>query len=146
MGSLFGTTCLCLYCCQQNIRELALELLGRENNKVPFPPPPTKNELRAFQEDSSCGPTKAKFRLDLRGPKCSPWNIALSKVFANAYLNCQRYPAAEKGAISEAFITHIRVLQTQYDQLLADGSYASICSLSSSGSLPGLGAKLIKRR
>ena len=87
-----------------------MELLGHENNKALFPPPPTKNELCAFQEDSSCSLTKAKFRLDLQGPKRSPWNIVLSKVFANAYLNCQHYPAAEKGAILEAFITHIRAL------------------------------------
>ncbi|KAI0715208.1 hypothetical protein C8Q76DRAFT_618222 [Earliella scabrosa] len=91
--------------------------MGRENWDDPFEDASIASvaEVKDFDLAKShpcC--TVEKFRLDLRGTPCSPWNKSATIVFVDDFM--EKHPKASKAAVKEAFKSHIDRLRDVYRQ------------------------------
>ncbi len=94
-------------------------MFAKELLKLPEEPlqVPARDELRAFAKnvEGAVGPQSEPFILDLASKeKLSPWNLAAVSIFADEFVQTQRYPCTDKERISTAFRTHLTTLKRYY--------------------------------
>lgn len=76
--------------------------------------PPSSEELAAFEQGETGGPTLQNFRLDLREKKeRSEWNRCAAKIFARSYLK-QNFMKQQRKAVEKSFVSHIRSIRVNY--------------------------------
>lgn len=95
-----------------------MELLDRENNKSPFPPPPSKASVDLMESKNLGGPTKEQLRLDVTGYKVkSKWNRAGAKIIAREYIKREGSLTQDLAIVQECVLRHIPALIIQYNSL-----------------------------
>ncbi|KAI0069849.1 hypothetical protein K474DRAFT_1578951, partial [Panus rudis PR-1116 ss-1] len=103
---------------QNDVRLFSNHLLKRVNRASPFPPPPTAEDLAAFNRRRIGGPTRANFTLDLNAYRFkSPWNLAAAEVFAELYLSQRSRVTDDRDFVIHVFLRHLRDLRDQYRDL-----------------------------
>ena len=82
----------------------------------PIPDPPSVGEVERFNETGKHGPSKqpGAWRLDLVGPKKSPWNKAAARRFRRNFHKSQEYGDWPAEQVEKALFVHMDTLRTRY--------------------------------
>ena len=79
----------------------------RETASIPIA---STRDLENFENQQRVSPTESYFRLDVEGTQRSPWNKALTTVFAHCFVGSTWYNGESAGLIKVAFSVHLRTL------------------------------------
>lgn len=104
---------------KQFVRKHTCVMLGIKSLKhdlVPDPPP--EDELVAYNEAKFGGPSKKRgeWRLDLIGPKKSPWNQRAARLFRRTFTKCALYGKWPEEDVEKALFVHMETLRARYRQ------------------------------
>ncbi|KAL0945695.1 hypothetical protein HGRIS_014846 [Hohenbuehelia grisea] len=112
------------------VRQFALEILGRESHESPVPPPPTFQEISDFMKGRTKGPEEV-FKLDLDHTITSAWNKCATRAFQQAFLavkDQRNFYTSLGEAIERAFKAHYKTIQRQCNQQTGKiSTYIRLC-------------------
>ena len=82
------------------------------------PEPPSEDELASYNESKRRGPSKqpGRWRLDLTGPKRSPWNLRAVRIFRRNFLKSKLYGDWPPEDVERALFVHMETLRSRYRQ------------------------------
>lgn len=105
---------------QRLVREHMGRLVGKDISKAVVSDPEIKQFKAQWKEDQSrdcC--TVESFRINLKGPPKSPWNISAARVFARSYIHRHQLDSDPKTllAISQCATTRIKSLRYKLKKL-----------------------------
>lgn len=92
-------------------------MLGIKSLKLePVPDPPAEEKLAAYNKSKRGGPRKqpGRWRLDLAGPKRSPWNQRAVRIFRRNFLKSKLYGEWPTEDIEKALFVHMETLRARY--------------------------------
>ena len=85
-------------------------LKGDEEEGEPAPiPTASDRDLENFSKQRIT-PSESYFRLDVAGTRKSPWNKALTRVFAHCFVGSEWYGGENAKLIKDAFSVHLQTL------------------------------------
>ena len=96
----------------------------KKSEKI-VPDPPEEDELTAYNESKRGGPCRkpGQWRLDLLGPKKSPWNLRAVRIFRRNFLKSKLYGEWPKEDIERALFVHMDTLRARYGRQKGEISF-----------------------
>lgn len=88
---------------------------------VKLPPPPTNEDVLAFEWHDAAGPTREDFTVNYLGPVNSSWNRTAARVFRESFTASRLYPTFAPLDIKNGFLTYLEgTLRNRYRREIGD--------------------------